>query len=157
MIGATGLGGASLLAGCGGPDEEALPWDGSTKTPSVSSTGSSILAGVALCLLAAEEGGGGGGLRRGFTLCSAALSVECLVFLGRVVGEWVVGAAVVKRLLGGTGRLVGGTTCEGLGCEGVGVCVGEGLGCEGVGVCAGEGLGCEGVRVCVGEGLCCAV
>ena len=94
-----------------------------------------------MCPLAAEEGGGGGGLRRGFTLCSAALSVECLVFLGRVVGEWVVGAAVVKRLLGGTGRLVGDTTCEGL-CCGVGVCVGEGLGCEGVGVCAGEGLVC---------------
>lgn len=138
MIGATGLGGASLLAGCGGPDEGALPWDDSAKTLSVSSTGSSILAGVALYLLAVE-GGGGGGLRRGFTLCSAALNVECLVFLG----EWVVGAAVVKRLLGGTGRFVGDTTREDL--------------CCGVGVCAGEGLGCEGVGVCAGEGLCCAV
>ena len=93
-------------------------------------------------------------MRRGFALCSAALNVECLVFLGCAVGEWVVGAAVVKRLLVGTGRLVGDMTGEGL-CCGVGVCAGEGLDCEGVGVCAGEGLCCEGVGVCAGEGLCC--
>ena len=103
-------------------------------------------------------------MRRGFDLCSAALNVECLVFLGRRVGEWVVGAAMVKCLLVGTGRLAGDTTCgvgvcagEGLCCEGVGVRAGEGLCCEGVGMCAGEGLCCEGVGVCAGEGLCCVM